>query len=209
MDSSRGNYPRKASSNFHYARSYDDKIMLLCLGNNGQCTQTLVSEFAKIYSLPTHKHDSYNFKRYSKWLKERNKLIKGFTKYDDNYYMVADRKFYDCYSRYGFCSVCGILRCSPVWCICGHKELSDGWTSNNKQLDEFIKKSQLQTKSPNHAYFEWIPYDCIRVETYGYYLCGLPTLPRTWLKFIPLEITDETHDLYYAEVNYLLMRHVH
>src|SRR6185312_13145997 len=122
-------------STIHYARSYDDKIMLLCLGNNGQCTQTLVSEFAKIYSLPTHKHNNYvnQFRRYKEWLRSRNKLIKGFTKYDD---MVASIDFYHCYSRYGFCAACGILRCSPVWCICGHKQLSDGWTSNNNQLDE-------------------------------------------------------------------------
>src|SRR5207237_1116773 len=136
---------------------YETMIML---GNDEICTPALVSEFARVYSLPTHKHNgnSDNFKRYSTWLDGRNVLlVKGFTKYDDKYYMVADRKFYDCYSRYGFCTACGILRCSPVWCICGHKQLSDGWTSNNKQLDEFIKKSQLQTNSPNHAYLEWIP----------------------------------------------------
>src|SRR6185312_5363778 len=144
--------------NIHYAHHYNDKIMLLCLGNSGECTQTLVSEFTRIYSLPTHKHnnDISQFRRYKKWLSCRNDWIHGFIKYDDNYYMVADRKFFDCYSRYGFCSACGILRCSSVWCICGHKQLSNGWTSNNKQLDEFIKKSQLQTNSPNHAYLEWI-----------------------------------------------------
>ena len=86
----------------------------------------------------------------------------------------------------------------------GHKQLSDRWTSNNKQLDEFIKKSQLQTTSPNHAYLEWIPFD--RVDRiYG---CGyLPTYD--YVKLIPLEITDETHDSYYAKVNYLLMRHIY
>src|SRR6185369_1760728 len=111
-------------------------IMLSLLGNSEECTPTLVSEFARIYSLPTHSYNSVDnhFRRYSVWLEHRRKLIHGFTKYNDNYYMVADRKFYDCYSRYGFCTACGILRCSPVWCICGHKELSDGWTSNNKQL---------------------------------------------------------------------------
>jgi len=67
-----------------------------------------------------------------------------------------------------------------VWCICGHKQLSDGWTSNNKQLDEFIKKSQLQANSPNHAYLEWIPYDCIYDK--GHYdkrLFVLPTCANT------------------------------
>ena len=55
---------------------------------------------------------------------------------------------------------------------------------------------------------ECIPFDCIEDEgKYGMHLYGLPT--RADVKFIPLEITDETHDLYYAEVNYLLMRHVY
>ena len=93
-----------------------------------------------------------------------------------------------------------------MWCICGHKELSNGWTSNNKQLDDFIKKSQLQTNSANHAYLEWIPFDCI-YDGNGKYLNGLPTPTYARVKLISLEITDETHDLYYAEVNYLLMRH--
>ena len=195
----------------YYASRYRVKIMVLSLGIGEECTPTFVSEFARIYSLPTHKHDSNrnDFKRYSLWLEKRNRLIKGFTKDDDKYYIVAKRQFYHYYSGYGFCSACGILRCSPVWCICGHKQLSDGWTSNNNQLDDFIKNSQLQTNSPNHAYLEWIPFDC----TYdwddwvgrGYY--SLPAYADVTL--IPLEITDETHDLYYAEVNYLLMRHVY
>src|SRR6185312_3105768 len=95
-------------------------IMLSLLGNDEICTPTLVSEFARIYSLPTHKYNK--FRRYKKWLKRRNKLIKGFTKSNDKYFMVADKRFCDCYSRYGFCTACGILRCSPVWCICDHKE---------------------------------------------------------------------------------------
>ena len=195
--------------NVYYANR--NILILIFLGSDEECTPTLVSEFARIYSLPTHKYnnDDNNFRRHSKWLKERNNLIKGFAKFDDNYYyMVAGRKFYHCYSRYGFCA-CGILRCSPVWCICGHKELSDGWTSNNMQLDEFIKKSQLQTNSANAAYLEWIPYDCIDVKTNYGYLYGLPTPLYTWVKLILLEITDSTHDYNYAEVKYLLMRHVY
>src|SRR6185503_3372240 len=85
-------------------------------------------------------------------------------------------------------------------------------TSNNKQLDDIIKKSQLQTNSPNHAYLEWIPYDYIRDDWRfegGGYLYGLPTYRHASVELIPLETTDETHDLYYVEVNYLLMRHVY
>src|SRR6185312_12674406 len=184
-------------------------ITLVFLGSSKECTPTLVSEFARIYSLPTPEYndDVSHFRRYSYWLKERNKLIKGFTKSNDSYYMVADERFHHCYSRYGFCTVCRILRCSPVWCICGHKEIFNTWTSNNKQLDEFIKKSQLQTNSANDAYLEWIPFDWIDVRRYrGVSLNGLPSYAPVTLT--PLEITDETHDLYYAEVNHLFVRHV-
>src|SRR5437764_1205408 len=148
--------------------SYDSEIILVLLGSNEECTPALVSEFARIYSLPTQKYnnDDSNFKRYSVWLEYRKDFINGFTKYEDKFYMVADKLFYHCYSRYGFCTACGTLRSSPVWCICGHKQVSDGWTSN-KQLDEFIKKSQLQTNSANDAYLEWIPFDYI-IDYGGY-----------------------------------------
>jgi len=87
--------------NIHYAmhkyelyvgKVKETTIMLSLLGNNEECTPTLVSEFARIYSLPTHKYnnDDSQFRRYKKWLESRNELIKGFTKSnDDNYYMVA------------------------------------------------------------------------------------------------------------------------
>ena len=122
-------------------------VEMLRVGTVDECTQKFIHEFAKKHSLPTHKYDNpsniVQFRRYSKWLARRNEMIEGFTSDNNNYYMVAKRRFHHCYSLYGFCSVCGILRCSPVWCICGHKELSQGWTSNNnKKLDEFITRTQ-------------------------------------------------------------------
>src|SRR6185369_15582521 len=55
----------------------DDKLMLLLLGSSKECTPTLVSVFARKYSLPTHEYNSVDshFRRYSKWLESRNKLI--------------------------------------------------------------------------------------------------------------------------------------
>ena len=42
-----------------YCAIYDyKKIMLLSLGSSEECTPTLVSEFARIYSLPTHKYNN-------------------------------------------------------------------------------------------------------------------------------------------------------
>src|SRR6185436_13283418 len=52
--------------------------ILILLGNTEECTPALVSEFARIYSLPTHeyKNDDNKFRRYSRWLESRNELIK-------------------------------------------------------------------------------------------------------------------------------------
>ena len=109
--------------NVYYANyKHESKVeeaMLLLLGKECTLTPAVLSEFAKIYSLPTHKYnnDVSQYRRYSKWLEDRNKWIKGFTKYKDNYYMVVYKLFHHYYSRYEFCSACGILRCSSVWCI--------------------------------------------------------------------------------------------
>src|SRR6185503_1889288 len=58
---------------------YNDQVkeMLICLGSSDECTPTLVSEFARIYSLPTHeyKNNVGHFGRYSEWLYRRNQLI--------------------------------------------------------------------------------------------------------------------------------------
>jgi hypothetical protein len=191
---------------FSYARHEKDEAILLLLENNDKCTPAFVKEFARIYSLPTYKYDNkpihIEFRRYAKWHYFRNRMIKGFIEYNDNYYLVAERRFLHWYSRYGFCSACGILRYSPVWCICGHKELSNVWTSNNKKLDDFIKKSQIQTNSANDAYLEWIPFDCL--EIVGEWACLFNELPTyAHFKLIPLDIENETGSLYKVIFNYI------
>jgi hypothetical protein len=142
-----------------------ESVMLLSFGSRDKSTL----EFARIYSLPTHSYENPpgidHFKRYSTWLKDRNKLIKGVTTCNDQHYLVVKQKFYEYYSLYGFCSACGILRCSPIWCICGHRELSFDWTSNNANLDEFIRESQNRTKSANEAYLEWIPFESVTINS--------------------------------------------
>ena len=79
-----------------------------------------------------------------------------------------------------------------MWCICGHKEVFNGWSSNNKKLDEFIKGSQIQTNSANEAYLEWIPDDCLGPNLRSY--C-LPTSER--VNLISLDIASDMDDLYY------------
>src|SRR6185312_10735934 len=98
-----GNIEPTQIDNVYFATYDYNKTILVLLGNSKECTQTLVNELARIYSLPTHNYinDVNQFRRYKIWLKRRNELIKGFTEYDNNYYMVADKRFYHCYSRYG------------------------------------------------------------------------------------------------------------
>ena len=128
-------------------------------------------------------------------------MIRGFTKGNNCYYMVADQHFCHCYSLYGFCSVCGILRCSPVWCICGHKELSNGWTGGNEKLDRFIRKSQLQTISANEAYLEWIPFDQLNANlSNDTAMISRSLLVCCEVELIPLDISEKTNDLYYHKV---------
>src|SRR5438128_2544419 len=191
---STGNQPTYYAM-YEQAKTDDKQVEMLLLGTVDECTHEFIHEFARTHSLPTHKYNSQpnmnQFRRYSVWLERRNDMIEGFTSDNNNYYLVADRHFHRCYSRYGFCSACGILRCSPVWCICGHKEISQRWTSNNKRLDEFITKSQRQTKSPNEAYLEWIPFDHLshrRDDVYELYANQCRVSLR------PLEITDKTDD---------------
>ena len=72
--------------------------------------------------------------------------IKGFTKSNnDSYYMVANKLFYHYYSRYGFCTACGILRCSPAWCICGHRLAT---ISNSMSLSRNLNYKQTQQIMP-------------------------------------------------------------
>ena len=101
-------YEQAKKRNYHDTRY--KLVEMLLLGTRDGCTYEFITEFARIHSLPTHKYNKppniNQFRRYSKWLKRRNKLIKGFTSHNDKYYLVAKRHFHNFYSRYRFCSAC-------------------------------------------------------------------------------------------------------
>ena len=92
-------------------------------------------------------------------------------------------------------SACGILRCGPVWCICGHKQM-DGLATISNSISLLRNLNYEQTQQ-----MEWIPFDCIEYWGDSAELYGLPAPNDVRVELIPLEITDETHGLYYAEVN--------
>lgn len=196
-------------------------VMLLLIGTRDECTHEFINKFAMIYALPTHEHmNPPNIKQYQLycfWLSMRNPImIRGFTINEDNCYMVTDKDFYLHFSSYGFCSACERLRCSPMWCICGHKEMAYGWTSNCKKLDEFIKKSQTLTKTANDACLQYSPFTWLGQSTPDEFIYIDKDDPRqysyarfknlslsSYVDLSPLETSDLEDDSFYDKVSSL------
>ncbi|RIB03764.1 hypothetical protein C2G38_746391 [Gigaspora rosea] len=66
------------------------------------------------------------------------------------------------FSGYGKCSNCNEYNTFPVWCqTCDPKETTQGWTSGDKALYDFIKNHQLETIAYDEV-IEWIPFDKLK-----------------------------------------------
>ena len=70
---------------------------------------------------------------------------------------------------YGICGECNKPGTGSKWCQpCNAKRFKDNfknWTSGNKDIDEFIQKSQLD--AVNHKkHLEWIPFENFQDVTY-------------------------------------------
>src|SRR5438128_4715642 len=139
-------------------------VVLIPIGTPEEMTQEFEENFIKTYTLSTRvsrKGALQNLRylnKYYQLIDKRHQMIRGFTERGGKNYMVANWIFHYYYLLYGFCSKCGQLRCTPVWCTCGQKQLSYGWTSNNKQLDEFIRETQKKSEFIFEPFLEWIPY---------------------------------------------------
>ena len=99
---------------------------------------------------------------------------------------------------------CDVAQCGAFAAVKNYPMDGLATISNSMSLSRNLNYKQTQQIMPIWNGFHTIAL--IVISGYGY-LHGLPT--TVYIKLIPLEITDETHDLYYAEVNYLLMRHVY
>ena len=103
--------------------------------------------------------------------------------YVENRSLQNDDDEYLRYEKYGECPTCNKYNTNWTWCqSCNPKLLTEGWTSGNETLDEFIKITQI--KSTNYHYsnhLQWIPYnDLTNIEK----MCegGFATIPKaTWL----------------------------
>src|SRR5437763_6601899 len=70
----------------------------------------------------------------------------------------------------GKCPTCNKYNTSDAWCqSCDTQLLVQGWTSDNKTIDELIKNTQLKaTEYDNFYYLQWIPYDKLKdIEKIG------------------------------------------
>ena len=69
---------------------------------------------------------------------------------------------------YGQCSECDRLRTSAMWCtqcdVLDLKRNFNNWTSGNRDIDNFIRHTQLNA---NHVmdYLEWIEFDQLALVT--------------------------------------------
>ncbi|CAG8651481.1 730_t:CDS:2 [Ambispora leptoticha] len=64
--------------------------------------------------------------------------------------------------KYGLCPACGGPKTSSNWCPPCHSKLllkeNPGWTSGDKNLDDFIKQTIIDARR-SYDYLEWIPYE--------------------------------------------------
>ena len=96
--------------------------------------------------------------------------------YEDQYSKKRDKK-------YGECPTCNRYNTDYSWCqSCNPKLLTEGWTSGNETLDEFIKSTQLKATEYHYSkHLQWIPYnDLTNIEKIGE--GGFATIYKaTWL----------------------------
>src|SRR5436305_3339605 len=79
--------------------------------------------------------------------------------------LIPDEELKERYKKYGLCKECNQPNTGVNWCQpCNSVHFRQGfskWTSGNEEIDEFIKKFQLNATCYQEV-LEWIPYDRIQ-----------------------------------------------
>ncbi|EXX57451.1 hypothetical protein RirG_207020 [Rhizophagus irregularis DAOM 197198w] len=95
---------------------------------------------------------------------------------------------------YGICGECNKPGTGKKWCQpCNAKRFKDNfknWTSGNKDIDKFIKQSQLNAVY-YLRYLEWIPFENFKDVTYitrgGFGKIYSADLPEGYIKYWDIE----------------------
>src|SRR6185437_12393813 len=111
-------------------------------------------------------------------------------------------------SRKGKCAHCNRYNTSPAWCqTCDPQRTTQGWTSGNKNIDDYIKEFQHKTTEYENV-IEWIPFNRLDIiqkngEVLAIWLDGIRiifgcqseyTQSRTQQCIITLKTLPNSHD---------------
>ena len=76
--------------------------------------------------------------------------------------LIPNEELRERYKKYGLCEECSQPNIDVNWCqSCNSKHFQqefNKWTSGNKEIDEFIQKSQLSAIN-RYEVLEWVPYN--------------------------------------------------
>src|SRR5436189_1395079 len=76
--------------------------------------------------------------------------------------LIPNEELKERYKEYGLCKECKQLNADYDWCqpcnVKRFKQNFQNWTSGNRDIDEFIQKTQLKARN-NEEVIEWVEYD--------------------------------------------------
>ncbi|GBB88754.1 hypothetical protein RclHR1_15340002 [Rhizophagus clarus] len=128
-----------------YERVLDKNVALKCLHNS----QNIINEFL-----------------------EEAKSYSSIDKYENNIFGVSqnpDTRDYIMVLQNNYCESCGEMYTNIYnkWCrscqINNLKQNFSNWTSENKEINEFIQEMQINIKNSDDLIVEWIPYNQFKV----------------------------------------------
>ncbi|RIB24769.1 hypothetical protein C2G38_615737 [Gigaspora rosea] len=107
-------------------------------------------------------------------------------------YMIVFEELHNRNSYNGLCLHCNRYNTSPAWCqTCDPPRTTQGWTSGNKDIDDYFKRLQLGTIKYEET-IVWIPFDRLNiarnineVELLAIWLDGIRTVSNFTQSRIP------------------------
>ncbi|CAG8555762.1 16716_t:CDS:10, partial [Acaulospora morrowiae] len=92
--------------------------------------------------------------------KDSKQKVFGITQDTTGEYMIVFDDFYFMrYEIFGECAQCKRYNTSEAWCLsCDPFKVTQGWTSENNDIDDYIKECQLKAIKYEDA-IEWIPFN--------------------------------------------------